>query len=196
MLNVRTSILGGTPSPASGGSVQPELLSLPSNVQAISALALGLLLVLGAVAALVAVRRRRRATAHYAALLAGSTPIGLAPAGGELSDASTSPVASAGASGALAADGFAGSRRSSPAAPTARVGEVPRSTRTSLGDEVPRSTRTALGDGGPRSSREGPPSERSSPRSAAPPSGINVPPASERQWQSQPPPRIGKEPPS
>ena len=36
--------------------------------------------------------------------------------------------------------------------------------------------------------------ERSSPRSAPPPSGISPPPASERQWLSQPPPRM-KDPP-
>jgi hypothetical protein len=177
MLNVRTSIIDGAPSPASAGSVQPEGVSFPSNVQALSALVLGVLLVLGAIAALVAVQRRRRSTAHCAALLAGSAPVGLTPAGAQLANGGSSGAIAAGASSAVVAD------------------DTARSKRAPIGDEAPGSTRTSIGDSAPRSSRGVSPAERSSPRAAAAPSGINVPPPSERQWQSQPPPRIGKEPP-
>jgi hypothetical protein len=174
MLNARTSTIGGAGLPASAGSVQREQLPFLSKAQALSALGLGLLLVLGALAAVVAVRRRRRATAHCAALLAGSAPIGLSPASGGL--ASARGAVDAGANGAFAAE---------PARPS----------RAWVSDAAPRPSRALLSDEETPSRRGVSPAERSSPRAAAAPSGINVPPPSERQWQSQPPPRIGKDPP-
>jgi hypothetical protein len=138
-----------TPVTASASpSASGEPASEPPASHAATALGVGLFVAILALAgaALLVQRRRTRSTARYAALLAGSEPVGTpseAPA----------PVAPG------------------PFAPVPVVVE-------------PRPAAPA------RSAEE-----RSSPRSAPPPSGISAPPASERQWQSQPPPRNVKDPP-
>jgi hypothetical protein len=117
-----------------------------------------LALAVAAVALVLSRRKRRRITAHHAALLAGSEPI--------------SPVA----------DEHVG--------PFARRRNAP-STLTPLP--------SSLGNGTSRASvvpgaADTTPLPASSARDE--PSGICAPPASERQWLSQPPPRSYKQPPS
>lgn len=131
-------------SPVAAGEPASEPLASPAATAAWVGLFVAILALAGA--ALLVRRRRTRSTARYAALLAGSAPVG--------TPRDTAP----------------------PAAP-APFAPVP----------VVVEPRPAV----PARSAE----ERSSPRSAPPPSGISAPPASERQWQSQPPPRNVKDPP-
>jgi hypothetical protein len=134
------------PAPVSA-STSPVAAGEPQAGHAATAAWVGLFVAILALAgaAMLVRRRRTRSTARYAALLAGSEPVGMPDA---------APPTAPG-----------------PFAPVPVVVEQ----------------RPAM----PAKSAE----ERSSPRSAPPPSGISAPPASERQWQSQPPPRNVKDPP-
>jgi len=125
------------------------------------AIAVAIVVAIGAVAWLLARQKQRRNTERHAALLAGSEPIAPAPE-------HVGPFARRGSAWTPA-----------PGAPSS-------ATRTPFPTSSPTATPY------PRSSND----DRSSPHSAPPPSGISAPPASERQWLSQRPPRSYKQPPS